>query len=463
MPSPVFIVISLQFKRKKMIQVNIDISRAKGFISPEALSGTIEEVRRNHEKVMQGSGKGSDFLGWLTLPSEMTSEMTKRITGDASELKKISKVIVVIGIGGSYLGARAVIDALSHPFHQLLDHHDFPEIIYAGENLSEDYHHGLIELLDKVDYSVIVISKSGTTTEPAVAFRLLKAHLEKKYGEDKAPSRIRVVTDAARGALKKMADEKHYQSYVIPDDVGGRYSVLTPVGLLPVAAAGFDIGRLIKGALEMETACKSLSPEENPAITYAAVRNALYRAGKSTEIMVNYEPGLFYFTEWWKQLYGESEGKDQKGIFPAGVGFTTDLHSMGQYIQEGSRIMFETTLSVESPKTELRVPFAEGDADGLNFLAGKRLSAINKMAEKGTMLAHVDGGVPNIRLIVPGISEEILGQLIYFFEFACALSGYTLGVNPFDQPGVEAYKKNMFALLGKPGFKKEAEELRKKG
>ena len=318
-------------------------------------------------------------------------------------------------------------------------------------------------MLDKVDYSVIVISKSGTTTEPAVAFRLIREHLQKKYGHDKVAEHIIAVTDSVKGALKAMADQENYKTYIIPDDVGGRYSVLTPVGLLPIAVAGFNIKKLLDGAKEMkESLINSTDSAQNPAIAYAAIRNTLYRNGNVTEIMVNYEPRLFYFTEWWKQLYGESEGKDNKGIFPAGVSFTTDLHSMGQYIQEGMRNLFETVISVENPDSKLAVPYDERNLDGLNFIAGKRLSDINKNAEQGTLLAHVDGGVPNIRITVPSIDENTLGQLIYFFEFACALSGYSLGVNPFDQPGVEAYKKNMFALLGKPGYEKLGAELRKR-
>ncbi|MEI6900137.1 MAG: glucose-6-phosphate isomerase, partial [Bacteroidota bacterium] len=329
--------------------------------------------------------------------------------------------------------------------------------------LGEDYHLSLKNLLDKVDYSVIVISKSGTTTEPAVAFRIIREHLEKKYGKKEAADRIIAITDASKGALKSMADKEKYKTYVIPDNVGGRFSVLTPVGLLPVAAAGFDIKALVEGALQMKKHLfSSVSPEENPAITYAAARNALYRKGKLIEVMVNYDPRLSFFTEWWKQLYGESEGKNKKGIFPAGVSFTTDLHSLGQFIQEGNRIMFETVISVEGQDGVLKVPSDKKDLDGLNFLTGKRLSEINYNAEMGTLLAHTDGGTPNIRITVPKINANIMGQLIYFFEFACGLSAYTLGVNPFDQPGVEAYKKNMFALLGKPGYEKQGEELRKR-
>ena len=336
-------------------------------------------------------------------------------------------------------------------------------MVYAGENLSEDYHNSLLKLLDEVDYSVAVISKSGTTTEPAVAFRMIKSQLEKKYGREIAAGRIFAITDAAKGALKKMAEIENYTTYIIPDDIGGRYSVLTPVGLLPFAVAGFDIGKLLDGARMMEDLLFSTSdPTVNPSVTYAAIRNALYRNGKIIEVMVNYEPRLFFFGEWWKQLFGESEGKENKGIFPAGVSFTTDLHSMGQYIQEGLRNLFETVISVEHSNSVLEVPADIENHDGLNYLAGKKLSEINHMAELGTMLAHVDGGVPNIRISLPSINEETIGQLIYFFEFSCALSGYTLGVNPFDQPGVEAYKKNMFALLGKPGYERKGEELKKR-
>ncbi|MGE5424249.1 MAG: glucose-6-phosphate isomerase [Syntrophothermus sp.] len=444
-----------------MDQVTIDITRAESFVDPALFSSVKKEVIEKRRILLNRTGKGSDFLGWIDLPARVPEDLLNKIEADAGRIRQHSKIVVVVGIGGSYLGARAVIDALSHPFQHLLKNPGNPLVVYAGENLSEDYHAGLIEILDATDYSALVISKSGTTTEPAVAFRLLKAHLEKKYGTEGAKHRILSVTDASKGALKKMSDEKGYPTYVIPDDVGGRYSVLTPVGLLPVAIAGFDIRKLLRGAVQMRADCLDEDKvADHPSVVYAAMRNALYRSGKSVEIMVNYQPDLFYFTEWWKQLYGESEGKEQKGILPAGVSFTTDLHSMGQYIQEGARIMFETVLSVANTKKELRVPFAEGDPDGLNFVAEQRLSSINKMAELGTMLAHVDGGVPNIHIGIPGVSEEILGQLIFFYEFACGLSGYTLDVNPFDQPGVEAYKKNMFALLGKPGFEKEGEELK---
>jgi glucose-6-phosphate isomerase len=443
--------------------MKIDISKAVSFTRQDKIEQNVKTLRSLHAAIINGTGKGNDFLGWVRLPAEIEPSILQRIKEDAAKIRSKSQVFVVIGIGGSYLGARAVIDCLCHPFLSLLKNKKDPVVIYAGENLSEDYHSGLMEILDQSDYSVAVISKSGTTTEPAVAFRIIKAHIEKKYGKKEAAGRIFAVTDEHRGALKKLAVEEGYSTYIIPDDVGGRYSVFTPVGLLPIAVAGFDIETLIGGAHAMMKTClQSDDPEKNPAISYAAIRNALYQSGKTVEILVNYLPNLYYLTEWWKQLYGESEGKENKGIFPAGVGFTTDLHSMGQYIQEGTRLMFETVLSVENSKEILKVPFLEEDADGLNFLAGKRFTEINHMAEMGTLLAHVDGGVPNIRIAIPALNEETLGELIYFFEFACALSGYLLGVNPFDQPGVEAYKKNMFALIGKPGFEEEGKKLRER-
>ena len=443
-----------------MDKISIDINPALPFINKEVFRGIELETEKQRGILLSGNGKGNDFLGWLRLPSEMTEELILRIQRDAERIAGNSQLLVVIGIGGSYLGARAVIDALDHSFKCLVHGKQSPQVIYAGHHLGEDYHAQLLEILDGYDYSIAVISKSGTTTEPAVAFRLLKAHIEKKYGKKEAAGRIIAITDAARGALKKLATQEGYGSYVIPDDVGGRYSVLTPVGLLPIAAAGYDIRKILAGAKEMQGMC--FSAQDNPANRYAAIRNALYRSGKTTEILVNYQPNLHYFTEWWKQLYGESEGKDNKGIFPAGVGFTSDLHSMGQYIQEGLRIIFETVITVDRPARELSVPADDADMDGLNYIAGKRMSEINEMASLGTMLAHCDGGVPNIRIRVPAVDEEVIGQLIYFFEFACALSGYVLGVNPFDQPGVEAYKKNMFALLGKKGFEAEGEALRKR-
>ena len=440
--------------------MRIDISKAISLAGAERIIQNESALVAIHKTLKDGTGEGNEFLGWMRLPVNADPLILKRIRDDAEKIRAQSKILVVIGIGGSYLGARAVIDCLSHPFIPLIRESKDPVILYAGENLSEDYHSGLLDILDMYDYSVAVISKSGTTTEPAVAFRIIRGHIEKKYGKREAAERIFAITDAHRGGLKKLSDKEGYKTYVIPDDIGGRFSVLTPVGLLPIAVAGFDIEKLILGARRiMETCLETADPEKNPAIKYAATRNALYQSGKTVEILVNYLPNLYYFTEWWKQLYGESEGKMTKGIFPAGVNFTTDLHSMGQYIQDGSRIMFETVLSVENPKKELKVPFDDENSDGLNFLAGKRLTEINYEAEAGTMLAHVDGGVPNIRISVKELNEETLGTLIYFFEFACALSGYLLGVNPFDQPGVEAYKKNMFALIGKPGYEEERKKL----
>ena len=435
-----------------MIKIDIDISKAAIFLDPAELQSIEEEVLQQHKTLLAGTGKGNDFLGWLRLPSTFPGDLIKRIREDAERIKKISEIYLVIGIGGSYLGARAVIEALSHNFPWLYPENEFPQVLFAGNNLGEDYHSDLLKILDEYAYSVAVISKSGTTTEPAIAFRQVKEHLKRKYGSNNVTGRIIAITDASKGVLKNLADKEGYETYVIPDDVGGRYSVLTPVGLIPIAVAGFDIEQLLKGAREMqEHLFSAVSPGSNPAITYAAIRNALYRKGKHIEILVNYQPNLFYFTEWWKQLFGESEGKENKGIYPSAANFTTDLHSLGQFIQEGTRDIFETVISVEHPRKELRIPADEQDEDGLNYLSGKRMSEVNEKAELGTRLAHVEGGVPNSKISVPAINEETLGQLIYFFEFACALSGYTLGVNPFDQPGVEAYKKKMFTLLGKPG------------
>jgi glucose-6-phosphate isomerase len=434
-----------------MNQIKIDLSNVKNFITEDQIHSLQAEIDLHYQTLFNKTGKGNDFLGWVDLPSQFDKDLFKKIEEDAARLRENSEIFVVIGIGGSYLGARAVIEALGHHFYDLLEEKKHPYIIYAGHQLSEDYMAELLEILDKKHYSLAVISKSGTTTEPAIAFRILKNHLEKKYGPEGARKRIIAITDRQKGALKGLAGREGYPTYVVPDDVGGRYSVLTPVGLLPIAMAGFDIREIVKGAADMEAFCRSSKTiADNPVMAYVAARNALYRSGKTVEILVNYLPNLFYLTEWWKQLYGESEGKEGKGIFPAGVSFTTDLHSMGQYIQDGMRILFETVISVGKSKYELSVPLADDDADGLNYLAGKRIGYVNHMAELGTLQAHVDGGVPNIRIQVPEINEYTLGQLIYFFELACGLSGYVLGVNPFDQPGVEAYKKNMFALLGKP-------------
>ncbi len=441
-----------------MERLNIEVGSLKDFIGSDTIEKSATELQIHHHNLISGTGQGSEFTGWLRLPSDTPKDMLDDLTEQAAHLKSHSEVVVVVGIGGSYLGARAVIEALQQSFSTLLPAYKRPGplVLFAGNNICEEYHAHLVEILQKVNWSLIVISKSGTTTEPAIAFRLLKNELVRKYSVSEARKRIVAITDKKRGALKSLADAEGYKSYVIPDDVGGRYSVLTPVGLLPIAVAGFDIANLIRGAADMQTmAMASHLPDKNPAALYSAARNALYRHGKPIEILVNYHPNLQYFTEWWKQLYGESEGKQQRGIFPAGVSFTTDLHSMGQYIQEGLRVIFETVLSVNHSPCRLTVPRIDDDIDGLNFLAGQRLQVINHMAELGTMLAHVDGGVPIIRINIPHIDEYHLGSLIYFFEFACALSGYMLGVNPFDQPGVEAYKKNMFALLGKKGYEAE--------
>jgi glucose-6-phosphate isomerase len=441
--------------------ISFDITRALPFVPGNSIDALQAEVSAAHDKLLSGTGRGGDFLGWLRLPSSAGEQYLSSIEEDAKQLAGLAEVVVVIGIGGSYLGARAVIDTLQHAFSPLLKKREYPLVIYAGENLSEDYHSELLDVLNERSYAVIVISKSGTTTEPAVAFRILKEHLEKKYGREGARQRIIAITDHSKGALKKIAAEMRLRTYDIPDDVGGRYSVLTPVGLLPIAVAGLDIHELIAGAAEMEAVCfRSPLFALNPAAHYAAIRNALYRSGRVTEIMVTWQPHLVYLTEWWKQLFAESEGKENKGIFPTGVNFTTDLHSLGQFIQEGTRNLFETVLSVERPEKVLQIPPDPVDGDGLNFIAGRRLSEVNRMAELGTLLAHVDGDVPNLRVAIPCLNELHVGQLLYFYEFACALSGYVLGINPFDQPGVEAYKKNMFALLGKPGFEEDGKRLR---
>ncbi|MBU1014444.1 MAG: glucose-6-phosphate isomerase [Bacteroidetes bacterium] len=444
--------------------MKIELKNVLNIFDQDHINEYSSEIEIAYKELLSKTGKGNDFLGWIDLPDQISTELIEDIQLIAKKINLNSEIFVVIGIGGSYLGARAIIDALSHHFVQLQDEKKSPLILYAGQNISEDYLCDLIEILNKKDYSLAVISKSGTTTEPAIAFRLLKEHLEKKYGREEAVKRIFAITDSNRGALKELANIEGYKTYDIPDDVGGRYSVLTPVGLLPIAVAGYDIRAFINGAKSMkkELLTKSTSFDSNPATQYAIIRNLLYQNGFTNEIMVNYEPRLFYFTEWWKQLYGESEGKENKGIFPAGVGFTTDLHSMGQYIQEGIRNLFETVISIENSNKELKIPKNDEDLDKLNYISGKRISSVNHMAEIGTTLAHVDGGVPNIQIRVPEISEFVLGQLVFFFEFACALSGYLLKVNPFDQPGVEAYKSNMFALLGKKGFEKETETIRKR-
>ena len=414
-----------------------------------------------NELLHTGKGAGNDFLGWVNLPSSIDAAQIEAIESQAAKLRAKADVVICIGIGGSYLGAKAVIEAMSNSFEFLKKLHDNPTVVFAGQNISEDYTH---ELLDAVkDYSVaaIVISKSGTTTEPAIAFRLIKAYLEERYGKEEAAERIVAITDAARGALKTLSTNEGYPTFVIPDNVGGRFSVLTPVGLLPLAVAGIDIKALVAGAQAMEAATGTeVAIEDNLAAQYAIVRNELYKNGKKVEILGSYEPKLLYVAEWWKQLYGESEGKDGLGIFPASVTLTADLHSMGQYIQEGERTLFETIISVAESKYEVKVEAEEANLDGLNFLEGKRLSQINKMAELGVQLAHIDGGVPQLRIEIPAINETSIGALIYFFEKACGISGYILGVNPFNQPGVEAYKKNMFALLDKPGYEEESKAIK---
>ena len=410
------------------------------------------------EKVQNGTGAGNDFLGWVNLPSSTPSSLIEDIENVAKSLRESCEVVVAIGIGGSYLGAKAVIEALSDSFAAYRQG-DAPKVLFAGQNIGEDYLYELKDFLKGKKFGIIVISKSGTTTEPAIAFRMLKEQLEAELGKAEASKRIIAITDAKRGALRQLATEEGYKTFVIEDNVGGRFSVLTPVGLLPIAVAGFDIKALMEGAIEMEKATVAAN-ESNPSFLYAITRNALYKAGKKIEILVNYNPKLHYFGEWWKQLYGESEGKDNKGIFPAAVDNSTDLHSMGQWIQEGERIIFETVISVEEQKHTLTIPADDANLDGLNYIAGKRVDQVNKMAELGTRIAHVDGGVPNMLVTVPALKERYLGQLIYFFEKACGISGYILDVNPFNQPGVEAYKRNMFALLEKPGYEKETETIK---
>lgn len=435
-----------------MEQININIKHAIDLVGREAYEAVKPEVEAAKRHLVNGDAAGNDFLGWVDLPENLDPTIVGRIQADVARLAPKSKLFVVIGIGGSYLGARMVIEALQSEFASMV-RGTHPYVVYAGHTLSEDYYSQLFALLDREDYSVVVISKSGTTTEPAVAFRLVKAHLEYKYGRDEAASRIIAVTDAHRGALHEIGVQEGYPMYVIPDNVGGRFSVLTPVGLLPIAMAGYDIDRLLEGARDARRICLSSVPfDDNPALVYAAIRNVLYRSGKKIELMVSALPSLRYFAEWWKQLYGESEGKQGKGLMPHSISITTDLHSMGQYVQDGERLMMETMLLVKKPATHVAVPHDERNLDGINYLDGKSLTSINDCATMGTLLAHKDGGVPVVTIEVERIDEYTLGQLIYFFEFACGVSGYTLGVNPFDQPGVEAYKKNMFHLLGKPGF-----------
>lgn len=443
-----------------MENINLNIEKTLDFISKKKLASYEPKVKACMETLEKGTGLGNDFLGWLHLPSSITKEHLDDLKATAQTLRENCDVVIVAGIGGSYLGARAVIEAMSNSFAWLQEKKaGQPTIIFAGHNISEDYLFELTEFLKDKKFGVINISKSGTTTETALAFRLLKKQCEDQRGKEMARKVIVAVTDAKKGAARTTADKEGYKSFIIPDNVGGRFSVLTPVGLLPIAVAGIDIDQLVAGACEMEKVCANENMYENPAALYAATRNELYQSGKKIEILVNFQPKLHYFMEWWKQLYGESEGKDLKGIYPSSVDFSTDLHSMGQWIQQGERSIFETVVSVETPSHELHFPSDEENLDGLNFLAGKRIDEVNKMAELGTQLAHVDGGVPNLRVSVPSLNEYYLGQLIYFFEKACGISGYLLEVNPFNQPGVEAYKKNMFALLNKPGYEKESEAI----
>ena len=445
--------------------LKLDLSKVEPYVKLEQELNYMEAmVKGAHETLTNKTGAGNDFLGWLDLPVNYDKEEFDRIKKSAEKIKGNSEALIVIGIGGSYLGPRAAIEMLNSNFYNVLgnDKRNTPKVFFVGNNISSTYLADLLDAIEGIDISVNVISKSGTTTEPAIAFRVFKDYMEKKYGVEGAKERIFATTDKSRGALKSLADEMGYESFVIPDDVGGRFSVLTAVGLLPIAVAGINIDEMMQGAADAREAYATDDFKNNDCYKYAAMRNVLYNKGKEIEILVNYEPGLHYFNEWWKQLFGESEGKDQKGIFPAAVDFSTDLHSMGQYIQEGRRTIFETVLNVEKAKREVVIEKAEGDLDGLNFLAGKTIDFVNKQAFNGTLLAHNDGGVPNIVLNIPELSAYYFGQMVYFFEKACAISGYLLGVNPFDQPGVEAYKKNMFALLGKPGYEELKAELEAK-
>lgn len=447
-----------------MKSINLDITKAAQFLSEDAVKAYEPKVKIAQEALEAGTCPGNDFLGWLHLPSSITPAFLDEVQAVANTLREKCEVVVVAGIGGSYLGARAVIEALGNSFAWLINDKKNPTIMFAGNNIGEDYLFELTEYLKDKKFGVINISKSGTTTETALTFRLLKKQCEAQMGKEIAKDVIVAVTDAKKGAARTCADKEGYKSFIIPDNVGGRFSVLTPVGLLPIACAGFDIKALVQGAADMEKATgKDVPFEQNLAAQYAAVRNGLYNeAGKKIEIMVNFQPKLHFIAEWWKQLYGESEGKDGKGIFPASCDFTTDLHSMGQWIQDGERSIFETVISVEQPNKKLLFPHDDENLDGLNFLEGKRVDEVNKMAELGTRLAHVDGGVPNIRISVPELNEYYIGQLIYFFEIACGISGNVLGVNPFNQPGVEAYKKNMFALLNKPGYEAESKAIQER-
>lgn len=444
-----------------MSSLSFDYSKAAEFVAQHEVDNMAEYVKSAHDMLHNKTGAGSDFLGWVDLPVDYDKEEFARIKKAAEKIRSDSDVLVVIGIGGSYLGARAALEMLGHSFYNSVskEKRNGPQIFFAGNNISSTYMADLLEAVEGKDISVNVISKSGTTTEPAIAFRIFKELLENKYGKEGAKSRIYATTDAARGALKSLADAEGYETFVISDDIGGRYSVLTAVGLLPIAAAGIDIDAMMQGAADAREKYSNPNLAENECYQYAVVRNALYRKGKNVEMMINYEPALHYFGEWWKQLYGESEGKDNKGIFPAAADFSSDLHSMGQYIQEGQRMLFETAVLVEKPRKDVQVKATDDNIDGLNFLAGKTIDYVNSKAAQGTALAHTDGGVPNLVVKVEALDAYNFGQLVYFFEKACGISGYLLGVNPFDQPGVEAYKKNMFALLGKPGYEEQKAAL----
>lgn len=447
-----------------MGKITFDYSKTAGFISEEEIGYMSRLTEQAKDVLVSKNGAGNDFLGWIDLPVDYDKEEFSRIEKAAEKIKKDSDVLIVIGIGGSYLGARAAIEFLRHGFYNSLpkEKRGTPEIYYVGNSISSTYLQGVIDVIGDRDFSVNVISKSGTTTEPAIAFRIFKKMLEDKYGQEEAAKRIYATTDKARGALKDLATKEGYESFVVPDDVGGRFSVLTAVGLLPIAVSDADIKALMDGAASGRELALNEKFEDNEAMKYAAIRNILLRKGKSVEVLANYEPALHYIGEWWKQLYGESEGKDQKGIFPAAVDFTTDLHSMGQFIQDGARIMFETVMNVEEARETITIEKEAEDLDGLNYLAGKTMDFVNKSAMNGTILAHTDGSVPNLMIKIPKMDEFHLGQLFYFFEFACGVSGYILGVNPFNQPGVESYKRNMFALLGKPGYEEEREALLKR-
>ena len=447
-----------------MSKVTFDYSKAAPFIGAHEVDFMKKQVMDARELLVSKTGAGNDFLGWIDLPVDYDKEEFDRIKKAAAKIQSDSEVLLVIGIGGSYLGARAAIEFLRHSFYNSVSKEirKTPEIYFVGNSISSTYIRHLIDVIGDRDFSINMISKSGTTTEPAIAFRVFKEMMEKKYGKKEAAGRIYATTDRAKGSLKGLATEEGYESFVVPDDVGGRFSVLTAVGLLPIAVSGADIDKLMEGAADGRKKALEAEYEDNDALKYAAVRNILHRKGKSVEILANYEPSVHYVSEWWKQLYGESEGKDQKGIFPASVDLTTDLHSMGQFIQDGSRIMFETVINVETSREEITINEEPVDLDGLNYLAGKRVDFVNKSAMNGTILAHTDGQVPNLMIDVPEVNEFYLGQLFYFFEFACGVSGYLLGVNPFNQPGVESYKKNMFALLGKPGYEAQREELLKR-